>query len=88
VAISGPLVPRLRHSPLAGAALDGVNVAALALMAVITWPLFRSAVVDWVTLAIAAVSLWLPLRVRMNSMWLVLGGAAVGVAKTLGTLVT
>ncbi len=82
VAISGPLVPRLRHSPLAGAALDGVNVAALALMAVITWPLFRSAVVDWVTLAITAISLWLLLRVRMNSMWVVLGGAAVGVART------
>ncbi len=82
VAISGPLVPRLRHSPIAGAALDGVNVAALALMAVVTWPLFRSAVVDWVTLAITAISLWLLLRVRMNSMWLVLGGAAVGAART------
>ena len=32
VAISGPLVPRLRASPVAGAFLDGVNVASLALM--------------------------------------------------------
>lgn len=82
VAISGPLVPRLRQSPLAGAVLDGVNAAALALMAVVTWPLFRSAVVDWLTLAMAAVSLLLLLRFRTNSMWLVLGGALLGLART------
>jgi len=82
VAISGPLVPRLRQSPLAGAVLDGVNVAALALIAVVTWPLFVSAVVDWLTLAITAISLLLLLRFRTNSMWLVLGGALVGLART------
>ena len=82
VAISGPLVPRLRQSPLAGAVLDGVNVAALALMAVVTWPLFVSAVVDWLTLAVTAISLLLLLRFRVNSMWLVLGGALLGLAKT------
>jgi hypothetical protein len=36
VALSGPLVPRLRASPVAGAFLDGANVASLALMAVVT----------------------------------------------------
>jgi chromate transporter len=82
VAISGPLVPRLRHSPLAGAVLDGVNVAALALIAVVTWQLFRAAVVDWATLVLAGLSFFLLLRYRINSVWLVLGGAAVGVAAT------
>src|SRR5208282_6072096 len=71
-ATPGPLVPRLRQSPLAGAVLDGVNVAALALIAVVTWPLFVSAVVDWLTLAITAISLLLLFRFRTNSMWLVL----------------
>ena len=37
VAASGPLVPRIRRSPAAGAFLDGVNAASLALMAVVTW---------------------------------------------------
>lgn len=82
VAISGPLVPRLRHSPLAGAVLDGVNVAALALITVVTWQLFRAAVVDWATLVLAGLSFFLLLRYRINSVWLVLGGAAVGVAAT------
>jgi chromate transporter len=83
VAISGPLVPRLRQSPLAGAVLDGVNVAALALIAVVTWPLFRAAVVDWPTLALAGLSFFLLLRYRINSVWLVLGGAVVGAGGTL-----
>jgi chromate transporter len=78
VAISGPLVPRLRHSPLAGAVLDGVNVAALALIAVVTWQLFRAAVVDWATLVLALLSFFLLIRYRVNSIWLVLAGAVIG----------
>jgi chromate transporter len=85
VAISGPLVPRLRQSPLAGAVLDGVNVAALALIAVATWQLFRAAVVDWTTLVMAGLSFFLLIRYRVNSVWLVLAGAAFGVAVTLGS---
>jgi chromate transporter len=83
VAISGPLVPRLRQSPLAGAVLDGVNVGALALIAVVTWQLFRSAVVDWTTFVLAGMSFFLLLRYRVNSVWLVLGGAALGVGATV-----
>ena len=50
---SGPLVPRLRRSPAAGASLDGVNVASLALMSEVTWQLGRVAVCGWLTAALA-----------------------------------
>lgn len=83
VAVSGPLVPRLRRSPLAGAVLDGVNVAALALIAVVAWQLFRLAVVDWTTLVLAGLSFLLLIRYRINSVWLVLGGAVVGAGASL-----
>ena len=82
VAISGPLVPRLRRSPLAGVVLDGVNVAALALIAVVAWQLFRLAVVDWTTLVLAGLSFLLLIRYRVNSVWLVLGGAVIGAGAT------
>ncbi len=82
VALSGPLVPRLRRSPTAGAVLDGVNVASLALMAVVTWQLGRAALVDSLAIALAAVSAVLLLRFRVNSAWLVFGGALVGVIAT------
>jgi chromate transporter len=80
VAISGPFVPRLRRSPAAGAFLDGVNVGALALMAVVTITLAQSAIVDVTTGLLAAASALLLLRLRVNSGWLVLGGAGIGLA--------
>jgi len=79
VAASGPLVPRLRRSPTAGAVLDGVNVASLALMAVVTWHLGRAALVDWLSTALALGSALLLLRYRVNSAWLVLAGGLAGV---------
>jgi len=81
VAVSGPLIPRLRRSPLAGAMLDGVNVAALALIAVVAWQLSRAAIVDWATLVVAGSSLLLLFRYRVNSTWLVFAGAILGAAK-------
>lgn len=80
VALSGPLVPRLRRSPIASAVLDGVNVGSLALMAVVTWMLGRAAIVDGVTVTLAIAVFALLGRWRVNSVWLVLGGALVGLA--------
>jgi chromate transporter len=78
VAASGPLIPRLRRSAVAGGFLDGVNVAALVLMAVVTLRLGRAAIVDLTTLLLAATSALALLRFRVNSGWLVLAGALVG----------
>ncbi|HJY87920.1 MAG TPA: chromate efflux transporter, partial [Candidatus Acidoferrales bacterium] len=75
VGVSGRLVPRLRQSRVAGAFLDGVNVAALALMVMVAWQLGRAALVDLTTAGLAAASLLLLWRYRVNSVWLVLGGA-------------
>lgn len=78
VAVSGPLIPRIRKSPTAGAFLDGVNAAALALMLVVTYELGRAALVDLQTIILAVVSAVILLCFRVNSAWLVLGGAVIG----------
>ena len=78
VAASGPIVPRLRRSRLAGGALDGVNAASLALIAVVTWQLGRSALVDPVTISIATLALLALLLWRVNSTWLIAAGAVLG----------
>jgi chromate transporter len=80
VAVSGPLVPRIRKSKIASAFLDGVNVASLALMAAVGWQLGRAALVDVVTVALAVTAAIAWLRYRVNSAWLVLVGAIGGVA--------
>jgi chromate transporter len=80
VAASGPLVPRLRRSRVAGAVLDGVNVASLALMTLVTVQIARTAIVDWITIALAIIAAVLIVRFRVNSTWLVAAGALVGLA--------
>ena len=78
VGLSGPLVPRIRKSPTAGAFLDGVNAAALALVLVVTYELGRAALVDLKTIMLAVISAVILFRFRVNSAWLVLGGAIIG----------
>jgi chromate transporter len=80
VALTRPIVARLRKSPLAGAFLDGVNVAALALMAVVTVELARSALVDVPTVLFALASAVALIRFRVNTTWIVAGGALLGAA--------
>jgi chromate transporter len=78
VALSGPLVPRIRQSRVAGSVLDGVNAASVALMAVVSWQLGRAALVGPMTIALAAASLVVLVRWRINSVWLIAAGGAIG----------
>lgn len=82
VALSGPIIPKLRKSTLAGRFLDGVNAASLALMAVVTARLGIGGVTDGFTLLLAVASAVLLFRYRVNATWLVLGGAVLGLAKS------
>jgi chromate transporter len=83
VAALEPLIGRIRRSPWAGAALDGVTIAALGLIAGVTVDLGRAAITDPLTAAIAITALLVVLRWRPNTLWLVLAGAAIGIAHTL-----
>lgn len=82
VAVSAPFVSRMRQSVTAGWFLDGLNVASLALMAVVTWQLATAAIVDATTASLAALSAGLLFRFRISSLWLIALGAAVGLGLT------
>lgn len=79
VAVSGPLVRKLRASPAASALLDGVNAASLALMAAVSLQLATAALIDLPTLLIAAASLLALTRHKLNPTWLLAAGALTGV---------
>jgi chromate transporter len=83
VALSAPWIPKLRRSPWTSGFLDGVNAASLGLMAVVTWQLGRSALVDGFTIALALVSAVLVFRFKINSAWWVLAGALLGLGRQL-----
>ncbi len=85
VALSGPLIPRIRRSALAGAFLDGVNASSLALMATVTIQLGQSAVIDTLTILLAVSSAVLLLFFKVNSAWLILGAAMLGFVGPLFT---
>ena len=78
VALSNPLIPRLRQSPWVGGLLDGVNVASLALMTAVTWGLGRASLTDPLTIVVALVSFVLLFRYKINTTWLIAGGAVIG----------
>jgi len=83
VAASGPLLPIVRRSAGARAALDGINVASLALMAVVTVQLARSALVGPTGVVLAVASAVALMRFRVSAAWLVLAGALIGLGLTI-----
>jgi chromate transporter len=78
VAISNPLIPRLRNSVWVSGLLDGVNVASLGLMTAVTWQLGRASLIDPITILIALISFGLLIRFKVNSTWLIASGAIIG----------
>ncbi len=78
VAISNPLIPRLRGSPVVSGLLDGVNAASLGLMAAVTWQLARAALIDPLTVVSAILAFLILTRFKINSTWLIAGGVLMG----------
>ena len=78
VAISQPLIPKLRNSrPLSGI-LDGIVIASFGLMAAVTWQLAQTSLVDVYTAVIGLVTIAILAIWKPNSTWLILAGATVG----------
>jgi chromate transporter len=78
VAISQPLIPKLRNSrPLSGI-LDGIVIASFGLMSAVTWQLAQTSLVDIQTMVIGLVTIAILMIWRPNSSWLILAGAALG----------
>jgi chromate transporter len=78
VGLLAPVLFRLRQSAWMAAFLDSVNVCAVALMAGVTFRLAADALRGWPTWAIAATTLGVLLRWKVNPAWVVLGGGVAG----------
>jgi len=74
----GVLAERIRRSKLASGFLDGVNAAAVALMACVAVPLGRASLVDAWTWTLAGSCALLLIHFRVNATWLILGSAGLG----------
>lgn len=83
VAITNPFIPRMRKSPWLAALLDGIVAASLGLMAAVTIDLGRQSIVDIPTALIAIAAAILLIRFKINTTWLIIGGAFVGLALSI-----
>jgi len=83
VAAFSLMIRPIRNSPWTAGFMDGVNVASLGLMLGVTVQLARTAILDPITTLIALVSLFLLLRFKLNSTWLIVGGVLIGLVHTL-----
>jgi chromate transporter len=81
IALIHPVASRLRQAAWTATLLDGVNAAALALMAGVLVQLGQHALIDILTAAIAIIAFALLLRFKLNSVWLILAGALIGLLR-------
>jgi chromate transporter len=93
VLLLNPLIPKLRESVWAGAFLDAINASAVALMVAV---IFNLALATWLqpygnlpfnllAIILSLISAILLLRFQVNSTWLILAGALIGLLlKQLG----
>lgn len=78
VAIIHPYVDFIRKHPVLSVALDGVNAAAIGLMAGVAIELSRDAIKGVESIAIGLLAAVLLVRYKANATWLVLGGGIFG----------
>ncbi|NBD17621.1 MAG: chromate efflux transporter [Cyanobacteria bacterium] len=81
VLILNPIIPKLRSSKWTSAFLDAVNVSAVGLMAVVTLQIAYSLFLqpsDYIAILIFLVGAIALFRFQLSPLWLVLGGAILG----------
>jgi len=78
VAVSNPLIPRLRASPWTAGFLDSIIAASLGLMAAVTLQLGYAALRTPLAIGLAGAAALLLFRFRVNTMALVGGAAVIG----------
>jgi len=84
VLILNPFVPKLRNSAIASGFLDSVNIAAVALMIVVSVRLGQDILTDWKAWLIALLSIAVTtIYKKVSAFWIVIGGAILGYLLTL-----
>lgn len=73
-----PLIPKLRNSKWAGGILDGVNIASLGLMTAVTVRLGMSSLIDLLSVTLFIVALFVLIKKKINSAWVILVAGAIG----------
>ena len=84
VLLLNPIIPKMRKSKVISAFLNAVNVAAVALIFAVCFEICKDTLMDWRTILIAIISLiGVFVFKKLNSAFIVFGGALIGYVLTL-----
>lgn len=79
VALLNPLVKKMRNSIVFSTFLDAVNIASIAIIISICIEMGKETIIDWRTIVIAIISIFITINYRkINSALIVLGGSIAG----------
>jgi chromate transporter len=78
VLILNPFIPRMRKSILLRYFLDSVNVAAVAVMLAVLIVMGRETLIEWQSIAIALIAVFLTFKTKISTIWTIIVGAVLG----------
>lgn len=78
VALTNPIIPKMRKSKIISGLLDGLNAVSIGLMAAVTWQLGRNALIDIFTIILAIVTLFFLVKRKINPSYLIFAGGILG----------
>lgn len=78
VALTNPIIPKMRNSKIISGLLDGLNAVSIGLMAAVTWQLGRNALIDIFTIILAIVTLFFLVKRKINPSYLIFAGGILG----------
>ncbi len=83
VIFTGKYLPKISRIPWVQNFLKGVVAAAVALIAYVTYGVYRASVIDLPTALLAGAALILMLRFKVDALWIILGGFVFGIVRVL-----
>ena len=78
VLILNPFIPRMRNSKILRYFLDSVNVAAVAVMVAVLIAMTRETLVEWQSITIALIAVFLTFKTKISTIWIIVMGAIIG----------
>jgi len=83
VLFTAKFLPKINHQSTIKAFLNGVSASAVALIAFAVINLMKSTINDFTAIAVVSVALFLSIKYKVDTLWLILGGILCGLIKVL-----
>ena len=78
VLVLNPFIPKMRNSKILRGFLDSVNVAAVAVMLAVLFVMAKETLVEWQSIAIALLAIFLTFKTKISTIWTIIIGAVIG----------